>query len=192
MPIVEAAVKTLGTSGNSQVVGPLDADESPRRHYKDKKLAEGKASLLSYLEKMEDNSVRYGGDYSLYFRKQNIATIAGEFAKAGQLADTWEMLGRFADAPSSKDYGIDPNLGSTLTRALKMPRRPAGDRAIRAAQDLVAADRRPQVGPRPRLVRPRGQGDPASVRPDASRRPGRGRRDTELADRRRSPGRQAR
>jgi tetratricopeptide (TPR) repeat protein len=121
MPMVEAAAKTMAGGDNNvqQTLGPLMLSIA-RRKFKDKKPDEARATLKAYQEKMQESSVRYGGDYSLYFRKQTLATVAAEFAKAGLVADTWETLGRFADAPTSKDYGVDPELGGALIRAVRM------------------------------------------------------------------------
>jgi hypothetical protein len=121
LPMVEAAARTMsGGNGNGQeTLGPLLLSIA-RRKFKDQKPDEAKITLRTYLEKMQESSVRYGGDYSLYVRKQQLATVAAEFARAGQVADTWEMLGRFADAPTSKDYGGDPDLGGALSRAIRM------------------------------------------------------------------------
>ena len=121
LPMVEAAAKTMSDgSGNAQqTLGPLLLSIA-RRKFKEKRPDEARLTLKTYMDKMHENAVRYSGDYSLYLRKQTLATVAAEYAKAGQVADTWEMLGQFADAPTSRDYGADPDLGGTLARAIKM------------------------------------------------------------------------
>ncbi len=123
LPMVESAARTMGDpngNGNArQTLGPLLLSIA-RRKFKDNRPDEARLTLKSYLEKMQEDSVRYGGDYSLYYRKQTLATVAAEYARAGQVADTWEMLGQFADAPTSRDYGADPELGGTLARAIRM------------------------------------------------------------------------
>ncbi len=146
LPMVEAAARTMagGDDNNiQQTIGPLMLSIA-RRKFKDKKPDEARATLKAYQEKMQESTVRYGGDYSLYFRKQTLATVAAEFAKAGLVADTWETLGRFADAPTSKDYGADPDLGGALIRAVRMVvELPAAERyAMLKAWTLPTSERK--------------------------------------------------
>src|SRR5262249_9735041 len=74
-------------------------------------------------------SVQYGGDYSLYLRKQTLSTIATEYAHAGLWADVLKGLGDYLDAPTSQDYGYQPPMGNVLDRlAAQLASRPAGER----------------------------------------------------------------
>ena len=74
----------------------------------------GRKRLNSYIEAAERGTVRYGGDYPLYLRKQTLANVAGEYARAGLLADTLTTLGQFADTPAYS--GGDPNPGEAVSR----------------------------------------------------------------------------
>lgn len=73
--------------------------------------------LDAYVETLErDSGVNYGGDYALYMRKNNLKSVAGEYARVGDWAGGLEQLGRFLDAPAYS--GGDPDSGGVLRRTL--------------------------------------------------------------------------
>jgi len=143
LPMVEAAAKAMTNPNGQSSLGPLLLAVA-RRKFKEMKPDDARLTLKTYVEKMQESSARYGGDYSLYFRKQTLATVAAEFARAGQLADAWEILGQFADAPTSRDYGADPEVGAVLGRSLRMVAAlPAAERyALLRAWSLPTAARK--------------------------------------------------
>ncbi len=125
LSMVESAVKAMAA-------GPGEVEENgegvltplvvaiARRKFKDHKPDEARATLVAYMERTQQEAIRQGGDYSLYSRKMTLALVAGEFARAGLTADAWDLLGRFADAPSLNEYGSDPEIGPTLGRSIRL------------------------------------------------------------------------
>lgn len=109
--VIDIAVKNLSTTPNPEPVGSLRLALA-RFHFKRNDLAAGKLKLQEYLKGLENQAVRYGGDYGSYQRKVQYERVAREYAHVGQVADVLEMLGQFADAP--RYSGGDPSVGITL------------------------------------------------------------------------------
>lgn len=65
-----------------------------------KKLLEGWITLQGQLWS------NYGGDYPAYQRKLALLSVAGEYGRAGLQGESLDMLGRFADAVTSRDYQV--------------------------------------------------------------------------------------
>jgi tetratricopeptide (TPR) repeat protein len=86
--------------------------------------------LDAYIEAMERNAGRLAGDSSLYARKQALARVATEYARAGVVSDAMTTLGRYADIPGSPSS--DPVAATALSRVL-------GWLAARPAQEGYAA-----------------------------------------------------
>jgi hypothetical protein len=98
LAIVERAVKNLSTQQGEEPVGSL-ALALARFHFGKKNVAEARKQVHEYLRIVEQMNVRYGGDYGLYRRKQQLQSGALEFAKAGQLADALDLFGQAVDIP---------------------------------------------------------------------------------------------
>ena len=77
----------------------------------------GRKRLNDYLDSADRSTVRYGGDYPVYLRKQTLLKVAAEFAHAGFWTDTLDVLGRFVDAPAYS--GGDPPVGHVLVLTVR-------------------------------------------------------------------------
>jgi predicted Zn-dependent protease len=113
--VLDACSKGLETTGQPEPVSSLLLLLARRQFQLDDQ-AGARKHLEAYLESAEKNTIRYGGDYVLYVRKQQLERVADEYARAGLWADAMASLGRFLDAPAYS--GGDPPVDSTLTRAL--------------------------------------------------------------------------
>ena len=132
-----------------------------------KKLLEGWITLQGQLWS------NYSGDYPAYQRKLALLGVAGEYARAGLKAESLDMLGRFADAVTSRDYqvggpgkegaailsslaSLKPTERYDLLKAWSMPTK---DRqSVRFVASLVPGDKAPSIfdsarGATPRSVR---------------------------------------
>ena len=113
--VLDSCTKGLETSGGPEPVASLLLMLA-RRQFGLGNEAGGRKQLEAYLESAERTSARYGGDYVLYIRKQQLERVAAEYARAGLWADAMASLGRFLDTPSYS--GGDPPVDSTLSRTL--------------------------------------------------------------------------
>jgi hypothetical protein len=117
LPVVERAVKNLsGGNPNEEPLGSLLITLA-RFQFKQGNAAEGRKQLREYMQAGERINVRYGGDYGLYRRKEQLARVAGEFARAGELADALDMLGQFSDAPRYR-YG-EPSVSGAIAAVIR-------------------------------------------------------------------------
>jgi hypothetical protein len=130
-----------------------------RRQFQKGDAASGRKRLDAYLEANERNTIRYGGDYPLYLRKQQLQRVAAEFARAGLWTDALTNLGRFVDAPaySGGDPPIDQALVSLLRHLKSSPAKerfetlrgwtmPAKDRpVVRILTSMAAQDMAPDL-----------------------------------------------
>jgi tetratricopeptide (TPR) repeat protein len=130
-----------------------------RRQFKKGDHDGGRKRLDAFLEAMERNTVRYGGDYGVYVRKQQLQRVAAEFARAGLWTDALAALGRFVDTPaySGGDPPVDQALVSLLRHLKSSPAQeryetlrawtmPEKDRRIvRILTSMAAHDMPPEV-----------------------------------------------
>ena len=124
--MLDAGVKGLENSGQPEPLGSLLLMLA-RRQFQLGDAAGGRKRLEAYLEASEKNTLNYGGDYPLYFRKQQLERVAAEFARAGLWTDALAALGRFVDAPAYS--GGDPPVDDTLVRVLRqLDGKPAAER----------------------------------------------------------------
>ena len=115
LEVLDACSKGLETTGQPEPVSSLLLLLA-RRQFQLGDQPGARKHLEAYLESAEKNTIRYGGDYVLYMRKQQLERVADEYARAGLWADAMAALGRFLDAPAYS--GGDPPVDSTLVRAL--------------------------------------------------------------------------
>jgi hypothetical protein len=126
LDVLDTAVKGFETSGQPEPLGTLLLLLA-RRQFQLGDAAGGGKRLEAYLEAMEKNTVRYGGDYALYLRKQQLERVAAEYARAGLWTDALAALARFVDAPAYSSG--DPPIDNVLVRVLrKLETSPAQDR----------------------------------------------------------------
>ncbi|MDR3639221.1 MAG: DUF1583 domain-containing protein [Isosphaeraceae bacterium] len=110
--ILEQAVQAMASHPNEEPQGSL-AKHLARYHFNHNQPEAGRAQLEAYLTALERSTIRYGGDYPLYLRKQRLASVAEEFARARLWPDALEALGRFADAPTGSNG--DPPVTAALS-----------------------------------------------------------------------------
>ena len=137
------------------------------------RLAEGRDHFRDYLGRMERSAARYSGDYGSYLRRQYLARVAHEYAKAGQLDDALDMLGQYADAPTAADYGDQSDLPATLTRTLRLLAAAVAGGPLSQAQGVDDPHRQPAFGPLAGQVRQRAAPPRAVRQTRGGRRPGR-------------------
>jgi lipopolysaccharide biosynthesis regulator YciM len=114
--VLDASSRALENSGQPEPLGSLLLMLA-RRQFQLGDTEGGRKRLDAYLESAEKTTINYGGDYSLYIRKQNFARVAAEFARAGAWTEALAALGRFVDAPSYS--GGDPPVDDTVVRVLR-------------------------------------------------------------------------
>lgn len=120
LAVMEVGAKAFGGGGDPEnnPAGPLMLMIA-RRHFDAGDVESARRRLDSYAETLErDAGVYYGGDYALYVRKNNLRTVAGEYARVGDWSRALEQLGNFVDAPSYS--GGEPDLGDVLVRTLEL------------------------------------------------------------------------
>ena len=129
LEVMEVGAKGFGGGGDPEnnPAGPLMLMIA-RRHFAAGDVEAARKRLDSYAEAMErDAGVYYGGDYVLYIRKNNLKTVAGEYARVGDWSRALDQLGKFLDAPSYS--GGEPDSGDVLGRTLDLiAAAPAADR----------------------------------------------------------------
>ena len=114
--VLDAVSKTLENATQAEPLASLLVILA-RRQFQLGDVAGGRKRLDSYLEAMERNSTRYGGDYGLFMRKRYLERVAAEFVRAGLWADGLQALARYVDAPSYS--GGDPPIDNALVRLLR-------------------------------------------------------------------------
>ena len=114
--VLDAAVKGMESASQPDPLASLLLMLA-RRQFQLADTAGGRKRLDAYLEAMEKNTIRYGGDYPLYLRKQQLERVAAELVRAGLWAEALEALGRFVDAPAYS--GGDPPIDDALVRLLR-------------------------------------------------------------------------
>jgi tetratricopeptide (TPR) repeat protein len=119
--VVESSIARIASTDQEEPAGSL-LIRLARHELSNGRTAEGRKHLQEFLTRTEQatSRVRYSGDYALYIRRNQLARVAGEFAKGGQLDDALDLLGQYADAPISTDYGDSYNIASTLSQTLRM------------------------------------------------------------------------
>ncbi len=121
--VLDSACKGIETAAQPEPLGSLLLMLA-RRQFQLGDASGARKRLDSFLEATEKSAIRYGGDYILYVRKQQLERVAAEYARAGLWSDAFAALGRFLDAPAYS--GGEPPVDSTLVRALsRIESRPA-------------------------------------------------------------------
>ncbi len=110
--VVESSIARIATGDGEEPIGSLLV-RLARHDLASGRAADGRKLLVDYQNRMQQTTVRYGGDYGLARRRVHLARSAEEFARAGLLDDALDQLGQHADAPISTDYGDN----STIDRA---------------------------------------------------------------------------
>ncbi len=126
LPVIEMAVKNLSGQNLEEPTGSIRLVLA-RFHFEKKNDAAARQQLQEFLKDAERFYANYGGDYSLYRRKEQLGRVATEYARAGHTADTLELLGQWADAPRYR--GGEPPIGhvvAAVSRQLAV--RPAAER----------------------------------------------------------------
>ena len=118
-PILELAIKGLGANQQQQEPLATLSVALARRKLEAKDDAGARAVLAAYATGIERAFARYSGGYSSYMRKNALGRAANEFARAGRLDDTLDLIGQMADVPASQ-YGERGGETATLPRALRM------------------------------------------------------------------------
>ena len=125
--VIESALPRFGTNADEPTGGLLL--RLARHEYESGKPAAGKKYVLEYLNKSQQSTVRYSGDYSVFRRRLVMAKVAAEFARAGQLDDALDQLGQYADAPANTNYGqIADGRSAVLQTARLLAALPAEER----------------------------------------------------------------
>jgi tetratricopeptide (TPR) repeat protein len=139
--LLERAVKNLASSPGTEPLAGLRLALA-HAHFAAGRDAEGRKQVQEYQGVLLRNMPNYGGDYGLYVRKQNLQKVASEYARAGQWAETLDILGQFVDAPAYSQG--DPGLGNVITRlAHRFSSLPARERYDRLkAWTMPAANRK--------------------------------------------------
>ena len=114
--ILDSAVKGMETPNQPEPLASLLLILA-RRQFQLGDAAGGRKRLDAYLAAMEKSTIRYGGDYPLFLRKQQLQRVAAELVRAGLWSDALETLGRFVDAPAYS--GGDPPVDDVLVRLLR-------------------------------------------------------------------------
>ncbi len=117
--VLESSIARIGSTDQEEPAGSL-LIRLARHEMANGHQPEGRKHLLEFLTRSERSATRYSGDYGLYLRRNQIARVAGEFAKGGQLDDALDLLGQYADAPISSNYGDSSNIPSTLAQAMRL------------------------------------------------------------------------
>ncbi|MFI5456257.1 MAG: DUF1583 domain-containing protein [Isosphaerales bacterium] len=158
LEILDSSIKGFESTGQPEPLGTLLVILA-RHQFKLGDAAGGRKRLDAYLEAMEKNTIRYGGDYLLYLRKQQLQRVAAELARAGLWTDALAALGRFVDAPAYS--GGDPPIDDALVKVLRqLEARPAKEqyetlhawtmpakerRVARILTSMAAGDMAPEV-----------------------------------------------
>ena len=81
---------------------------------------QGRRMLQKFLEVHQVNNQRYGGDYPLFLRKQQLGVVVFELLRAGDVETGLSRLGERADISTSRDYGTisDAGFSGALARGL--------------------------------------------------------------------------
>ena len=116
LPLVELAAEHA--AAETQVHGAEPAARLlmvlARHHLKHGDSEAGNKALAEYLEAYQRDGARYGGgDYGAYRYKTQMAVVILELARAGSTPEALEILGRYADLPSYRNYG-EESLGPAL------------------------------------------------------------------------------
>ena len=130
--VLDACASSFESSGQPEPLGSLLL-LLVRRQFERGDAAGGRKRLEAYLEANEKTTLNYSGDYPLYLRKQSLARVAAELARAGLWTDALAALGRFVDAPAYS--GGDPPVDDALVSVL---RQLAGTPAMMRYQTLKA------------------------------------------------------
>ena len=117
-PVVELAIKNLGTSQQQEPLGSLSIALA-RRKLDAQDDAGARSLLTGYATAVERAYSRYNGGYSSYMRKNALGQAANEFARAGRLDDTLDLIGQMADIPPSI-YGGQGQETGALPKVLRM------------------------------------------------------------------------
>ena len=126
LEIIDVSVKGFESSGRPEPLGTLLLVLARRQFQLGDAAGAGKR-LEAYLEAQEKTTLRYGGDYPVYLRKQQLERVAAEFARAGAWTEALAALARFVDAPVYS--GGDPPVDDVLVQVLnKLAASPAQER----------------------------------------------------------------
>ncbi len=126
LPVIELAVKNLSGQNQEEPTGMLRLALA-RFHFEKKNTDAGKKQLQEFLKDAERFYVNYGGDYTLYRRKEQLGRVAAEYARAGHTQETLELLGQWADAPRYR--GGEPPISHVVNAVSRqLAARPAAER----------------------------------------------------------------
>ena len=117
--VLESSIARMGTTDLEEPIGSLLV-RLARHELASGRPADGRKRLQDFSSRMQQASIRYGGDYGLYRRRLHLARVAGEFARVGQLDDALDLVGQYADAPISSDYGDGSSIGGALAQTLRL------------------------------------------------------------------------
>ncbi|WP_422924867.1 DUF1583 domain-containing protein [Singulisphaera sp. PoT] len=118
--LLEAVLKHLGTQPEEEPRNSLQRLLA-RHWFAKKELEKGRRLLEQSLSATEGGlaASRNNVDYVFYRRKMIFANFADEYARAGQVDDALDLLGRYSDLPQSRyNYGDSRSLGVTLVRQI--------------------------------------------------------------------------
>ena len=125
--VLDSAAKGMETANQPEPLASLLLILA-RRQFELGDAAGGRKRLDAYLAAMDKSTIRYGGDYPLYLRKQQLHRVAAELVRAGLWSDALETLGRFVDAPAYS--GGDPPVDDVLVPVVAPARRQSGQGAV--------------------------------------------------------------
>jgi tetratricopeptide (TPR) repeat protein len=117
LPVVERAAEGLATLGHEQPAGNL-LFALARDRFAHRDVPAGRKHIRDYLALIERVSAQQG-DYSSFRRKVAFGQAAAEYVRAGRLDDALDMMGQFADTPTSPRFG-QPGVGNVVLPLLRM------------------------------------------------------------------------
>ena len=117
--VLAAAITRVGSNAENEPAGSLLV-RLARHELAGGRAKEGRDLFRDYLTRMERSAARYSGDYGSYLRREYVARVAHEYAKAGQIDDALDLLGQYADAPNTANYGDRSDVAATLSRTLRL------------------------------------------------------------------------
>ncbi|MBX6316098.1 MAG: hypothetical protein IRY99_24770, partial [Isosphaeraceae bacterium] len=158
LAVLEQAAKNLASQPNEEPLGGL-LILMARYKFDHGDVEGGRQKIQDYLSSL-DRVANRQPDYSAYRRRIAYQRAAREYIRVGMLSDALDMLGQYADTPTTTRYGV-PDMGNIVTPLLRMlaaqpvPERyallrewtmPASNRkSIRLLACALPADAPPQV-----------------------------------------------
>lgn len=114
LELLQQAAGNLNKSNSEQPLAGILL-KIAKQQLKRKKTKQGKASLERYLQELQKMNVRYGGDYGLVRRREQLATAGKMLIREGQLDAGLEYLGHFTDIPINKRYSRPAGIGDAAS-----------------------------------------------------------------------------